>query len=230
MNQPKRVVILGTCGNSLDILDSLNDFNDRGWTQPYECLGFLDDDESLWGKVIHGVKVLGPLELAQDLRHCAFVNGIGGSGDFWKRDAIIAKTGVSSDRFETFVHPSATVSRLASLGRGVVILQHAVIASNVVIGDHVVVASHSITCHDATIGSFTFIAGGVCVSERVKVGRSCFLGANSTMIDCIEIGDRCLVGMGSVVLSSVPSNTVVVGNPARFLRHTVNEERCSVLE
>ncbi|MPZ14494.1 MAG: glycosyltransferase, partial [Chloroflexi bacterium] len=39
-----------------------------------------------------------------------------------------------------------------------------------------------------------------------------------------SIGDHALVGMGSVVLESVEANAVVAGNPARFLRVTVEPE------
>ncbi len=68
MNRPKQVVILGTGGNSVDILDTINDINDRASTPLYECLGFLDDNASLWGKDIHGAAVLGPLEKAHALQ------------------------------------------------------------------------------------------------------------------------------------------------------------------
>ncbi len=228
MSHPKAIVILGTGGNSIDILDTLHDRNDRDSTPSYECLGFLDDDESLWGKTLHGVKVLGPLGLARELRSCSFVNGIGSPTNFWKKDAIIGKTGLSADRFETIVHPSASVSRLATLGRGVVVLQHVVIASNVRVGDHVIILPNSVLSHDDIIGDFTCITGGVCISGKVKVGRSCYLGTNSTIIGGIEIGERSLVGMGSAVLRSIPPNTVVVGNPARVLRQTVEELHPSV--
>jgi acetyltransferase-like isoleucine patch superfamily enzyme len=64
------------------------------------------------------------------------------------------------------------------------------------------------------------VAGGVCVSGNVRVGQSCYLGSNSTIKDGVNVGDYCLIGMGSNVVRNVPENTVVVGNPAGFLRNT----------
>jgi sugar O-acyltransferase (sialic acid O-acetyltransferase NeuD family) len=227
MVAPTKVVILGTGGNSVDILDTLHDVNDAAGRTVYECVGFLDDDESCWGTVRLGAKVLGPLRMARELADCRFVNGIGSPGNFLKKETIVASSGVDRDRFETIVHPTASVSRTASLGRGTVVFQNATITSNVRMGDHVIVLPNSVVSHDCEIGDYTCITGGVCISGNVRVGRACYLGTRSAIIGGIEIGDGCLVGMGSVVLSSVPAGQAVIGNPARFLRHTGVSSRSS---
>jgi sugar O-acyltransferase (sialic acid O-acetyltransferase NeuD family) len=212
-----RIVILGTGGNSVDILDTLNDLNDSKGTA-YDCAGFLDDNAALWGTLLFGVKVLGPLAAARDFDDCYFVNGIGSPTNYLKKPAIIEKTGVRADRFATLVHPTASVSRMATLGRGTVVFQNATITSNARIGDHVVILPNSVVSHDVLVGDYTCIAGGVCVSGHVQIGRACYLGTNSSVIGGTTIGDGCLVGMGSVVLADVPAGSVVVGNPARLLR------------
>jgi sugar O-acyltransferase (sialic acid O-acetyltransferase NeuD family) len=216
----RKVIILGTGGNSIDILDTINDLNSSSRKSVYECVGFLDDDEGSRNRVIHGVKVLGPLSAANGLGDCCFVNGIGNSTTFLKKDAIISKTGIPLEKFVTIIHPSASVSKMANLGFGTVVLQNVAIASNVKIGNHVIILSNSVVNHDDLIGDYTCITTGVCISGGVRVGKSCYLGANSAIIENIEIGDYCLTGIGSVVLKSVPGNSVVVGNPARFLRKT----------
>lgn len=47
MKRSKGLVILRTSGNSIDILDTINGVNDFGSKLGYECLGFLDDNDSL---------------------------------------------------------------------------------------------------------------------------------------------------------------------------------------
>jgi sugar O-acyltransferase (sialic acid O-acetyltransferase NeuD family) len=215
-----RVAILGTGGNSVDILDTINDINDAAGRMIYDCVGFLDDDPASWGTVRGGAKVLGPLATAQELHDCGFVNGIGSPSSFLQKPRIIARTGVEPGRFLTLVHPTASVSRTASLGRGVVVFQNVTITTNVQIGDHVIVLPNSVISHDDVVGAYTCIAGGVCISGNVQVGSSCYLGTNSSVIGGVTIGDGCLVGMGSVVLADVAPDSVVVGSPARFLRHT----------
>jgi sugar O-acyltransferase (sialic acid O-acetyltransferase NeuD family) len=218
---PKEIIILGTNGNCIDVLDTICDINDSFGKTVYTCKGFLDDDEGKWGTELHSVKVLGPLSSAQIYHNCYFVNGIGSPTNFWQKHAIIGKTGLAIERFETIIHPTANVSRLSKIGRGVVIFQHVTITSNVRIGDHVIVLPNTVISHDDVLGDYTCIAGGVCISGGVEIGTSCYLGTNASVIANIKIGDYCLIGMGSVVLHNVSENMVVAGNPARVLRRRV---------
>jgi sugar O-acyltransferase (sialic acid O-acetyltransferase NeuD family) len=218
---PKDIIILGTGGNCIDILDTIDAINDARGKTVYICKGFLDDDDKRWGMEFYGIKVLGPLCSAQTYQDCFFVNGIGSPINFWRKQAIIGKTCSPNERFETIVHPTASVSRLSKIGRGVVIFQHVTITSNVRIGDHVIALPNTVISHDDVIGDYTCIAGGVCISGGVEIGTSCYLGTNASVIANIKIGDHCLIGMGSVVLRNVSENVVVAGNPARVLRRRV---------
>jgi sugar O-acyltransferase (sialic acid O-acetyltransferase NeuD family) len=220
MSSPKRILILGTGGNSVEIFDTINEINSIGDSPQYECLGFLDDDQSSWGKLVCGVRVLGPLTAAKDYPDVWFVNGIGTHTNFWKKDAIIAKTAVPNDRFQRLVHPSASVSRMSEIGHGTVVLQNATVTSNTKIGSHVVILPNSIISHDTSIGDYSCVAGGASISGGATVGVSCYLGANSAIRERVKIGDCSLIGIGAVVLQDVPENSVMVGNPAKFLRYT----------
>lgn len=217
---PMKLIILGTGGNSIDILDAINEINARAALPRYECVGYLDDDDAKWGKEIAGVPVLGPLSNASRYADARFVNGIGSPSSFWAKDSIVARTRVPIDRFESIIHPTASISRMSCVGRGVVILQHVTVASNVVLGDHVIILPNSVVSHDAVLGDYTCVASGVCISGGVRIGRFCYLGANSAIRQQTTIADYSLIGMSSVVLDDVDENSVVVGNPARFLRHT----------
>jgi sugar O-acyltransferase (sialic acid O-acetyltransferase NeuD family) len=219
----KSIIILGTGGNCIDILDAINEINLSSPENLYTCAGFLDDDGTLHDKEFFGVKVLGTLDTALSFQDCFFVNGIGSPSNFWQKPEIIAKTNIPVDRFETIIHPSASISNMAKLGRGAVILQNATVASNVVVGNHVIILPNSIVSHDCIIGDFTSITGGVSVSGGARVGDCCYLGTNSAINNNVTIGKQSLIGMGSVVLKDVPENSVVAGNPARFLRNTVKE-------
>jgi sugar O-acyltransferase (sialic acid O-acetyltransferase NeuD family) len=218
MASPKKLIILGTGGNCVDILDAVNERNVHSKIPQYECIGFLDDDQQQWGKEIWGVQVLGPLESAATYLDAYFVNGIGSERNFWKKAAIIAKTRVPLDRFETIVHPTASISRMAMLGKGVVVLQHVTIANQASVGNHVIILPNSVISHDVVIGDYSCITGGVCISGLVTIGRDCYLGTNSSIISGVKIGNGCLIGMGAVIRHDVPEHAVMVGNPARLLR------------
>jgi len=217
----RRIIILGTGGNCIDILDTLNALNASSGSSQYECIGFLDDNEQCWETTRHGIPVLGPLSSASDYADCWFVNGIGSPSTFWRKQEIIGTTHVPLNRFQTLVHPSASVSAMSHLGRGTVILQHVTVASNARIGNHVIILPNAVISHDDVIGDYTSIAGGACLSGNVAVGHSSYVGAHASVMQDVRIGDYCLIGMGSVVLDSVDDDTVIVGNPSRFLRHTL---------
>lgn len=53
---------------------------------------------------------------------------------------------------------------------------------------------------------------------RPKIGNNVLVGANVTIIGDITIGDNVIIGAGSVVVKNVPSNCVIVGNPAKILK------------
>jgi sugar O-acyltransferase (sialic acid O-acetyltransferase NeuD family) len=214
----KKIVILGTAGNCIDILDTIHEINSAAGGTRYECIGFLDDAAEQHHTQICGVKVLGSISTAKEVADAWFVNGIGSPSSYLRKEAIIAGAGIADDRFVTLVHPTASVSRMARLGPGTVVFQNATVTSGVEVGSHVVILPNSIVSHDDKIGDFTCIAGGVCISGGVTIGKSCYLGTNCSIRDRVTIGDESLVGMGSVALADVPPNAVVAGSPARYIR------------
>lgn len=220
MAKLKKIIILGTAGNSVDILDTINELNINSLEPLYTCIGFLDDDDSKLGKVYLGVKVIGTLSKAKDFKEAYFINGIGNDRNFWKKEAIIGQTNIPLERFVTLRHPSSSVSKTASLGFGTMVFQNATIATNAKIGNHVMIFPSAVISHEVIVGDYTHITGGVCISGRVQIGKSCYFGTNSSVIGDVTIGDYSLIGMGSVVLNNVPANSVFVGNPAKFLRAT----------
>lgn len=54
--------------------------------------------------------------------------------------------------------------------------------------------------------------------KAVHIGNNATLFCGSTILSGITIGDGAEVGVGSVVTKDVPSNTVVVGSPAKVIR------------
>lgn len=58
------------------------------------------------------------------------------------------------------------------------------------------------------------------VTTRVCKGAS--IGANATILPGINIGTNAMIGAGAVVTRDVPSNAIVVGNPARITSYADN--------
>lgn len=214
------LIILGTGGNCLDIVDAVRDAGRHADSAQFRVAGFLDDNPAVLGTEVCGIPVLGPLKIACELKDCQFVNGIGSPTSFWKKPDIIASTGLALDRFATIIHPTASVSHLANIGPGTVLLQNVTVNARARIGIHVMVLPGAVISHDDDIGDYTCIASSASLAGDVKVGTACYLGGNCSINAGVRLGAHTLVGMGAVVLKDPPERSVLVGNPARVLRST----------
>jgi len=86
------------------------------------------------------------------------------------------------------------------------------------IGDQSILNTSSAVDHDCTIGRAVHVMGSAAIASFVHVRDFATIGTNATLIPRISVGEGAFVGAGAVVLDDVPDFTVVVGNPARYLR------------
>ena len=56
------------------------------------------------------------------------------------------------------------------------------------------------------------------VNSPVTIGDSCWIGANAVILPGVKLGSNVIVGAGAIVTKSFPSNSVLVGNPAKVLK------------
>ena len=59
---------------------------------------------------------------------------------------------------------------------------------------------------------------GLEFAKPIKVGNNVWFGGNVTVLAGVEIGDNVVIGAGSVVVKSIPSNSVAVGNPCKVIK------------
>lgn len=85
---------------------------------------------------------------------------------------------------------------------GITIDDDAMIAANVqlISNNHDLEKRHVITC------------------KPVHICRKVWIGAGATILPGVTVGENAAVGAGSVVTRDVEPNTIVAGNPAKFIR------------
>ena len=121
-----------------------------------------------------------------------------------------------NSRIGTFVE----IQKNAVIGRNVKVSSHTFICEGVTIEDNVFIGHNVSFINDnyprsTTNGRLQTDADWQCIQTLVKKGAS--IGTSSTILGGVTIGENAIVGAGSVVTHDVPDNTVVIGNPARFL-------------
>jgi len=114
------------------------------------------------------------------------------------------------------------------------------IQKNATIGKRCKISSHTFICEGVTVEDNVFIGHGVMFIndiyprataangnlqteadwkvERTVIKKGASIGSGATILSNISIGENAIVGAGSVVTKNVPSNSIVAGNPAKFLR------------
>lgn len=82
------------------------------------------------------------------------------------------------------------------------------------IGNNVTIAADvKLITHDGSGPLF----GRMYRYRKIIIGDNVFIGMNSIVLLGVEIGDNVIVGAGSVLTKSIPSNSVVAGNPAKII-------------
>ena len=117
----------------------------------------------------------------------------------------------------TLKHPNSTVSQYSKVGDGSVILAGSVVNTDAVIGKACIINLGATVDHDCNLGNSVHVAPGAHISGGVTIGDASWIGVGSAIKQGVRIGKNVMVGAGAVVVSDIPDNATVVGNPARTM-------------
>ena len=154
-----------------------------------------------------------------------------GEGAVIRSHTVIYAGNVIGKNFQTGnkvnIRESNRIGDNVSVGTLSVIEHHVEIADNVRIHTQVFIPEFSVLEEGCWIGPNVVLTNAKYpLSPGVKdallgpvIKKGAKIGANSTILPGVVIGENALVGAGSVVSKDVAAGAVVVGNPARVIRH-----------
>jgi UDP-2-acetamido-3-amino-2,3-dideoxy-glucuronate N-acetyltransferase len=119
------------------------------------------------------------------------------------------------------------IQKNAMIGKNCKIQSHTFVCEGVTIEDDVLVG-HGVTFINDKYPRATNDLGGLQTEsdwtvEPTLVKKGASIGSGSTILSNVTVGEGAIVGAGSVVTRDVPPRAIVVGIPARVLRHLEND-------
>lgn len=97
------------------------------------------------------------------------------------------------------------------------------------IGDNVTITPGvKFQTHDGGVALFRKEYPGMNVFGKIKIGNNVFIGEDAMIMYGVTVGDNVVIGARSLVTHDIPSNSVVVGVPARVIK-TLEEYKATSL-
>jgi acetyltransferase-like isoleucine patch superfamily enzyme len=123
----------------------------------------------------------------------------------------------------TKIGPFVEIQRNATVGKNCKISSHSFLCEGVTVEDNVFIG-HNVTFTNDIYPRATTPNGDLQTAadwavEPTVVKRGASIGSGATILARVTIGENAIVGAGAVVTKDVAANSIVAGNPARFLRY-----------
>ena len=213
----KEIYVLGIGHNSIVYIDLLEQLG-------YTIKGLYHYNSERTGEFYYNYQIVGSFDDLYSMDNLKGMYFALSMGNNQIRKVVFEKITAMGGCVPTIIHPKADVSKYAQLGKGVIIHSNAVVHPEVNIGDNTVVSCNCTLGHQSQLGKHCYVAGNALIGAYAQIGNQVFIGLSAVLIsDKVKsIGDNTVIGAGAVVSSSVESNVVVAGVPARVIKKVVN--------
>lgn len=202
-----KTYIVGTGGFAREVLflmDELNLYN--------EFSGFIEPDliwEEKWrDKSIMGKPVL-PFSNVKDFDRVSI-----GVADSKMRRKTITQLPSNID-YISLIHPKASVSKWATLGKGAIVTAGCIVTTQIQIADHCHLNLGTTIGHDCVIGEFFTSAPAVNISGICNIGDDVYFGTGAATKQGVTICNNVVIGMGAMVTKSISEPGTYIGIPAQ---------------
>jgi len=202
----KRLAIVGAGGHGKVVADTAERC---GW----QLIEFFDDGWPRCG--MNGVwPVIGDISMLINTLE-EFDGVVVAIGDNRVRRSKIEELANAGARLVSLVHPSATISRHASVGIGSVVFAGVVVNPGACIGRGVILNTGCSIDHDCIVEDGVHISPGARLAGTVRVGSMSWIGIGACVRQSIHIGSDVTVGAGAAVINDIADSLLVVGVPAK---------------
>lgn len=172
----------------------------------YDC-AFIDDGPEI-GTLVNDVPVIGRtnelIKFAAEYKKLIVAIG---NNKF--REEVYKRAEAAGYEFPNIIDTSAYISPYATLGKGVIILNNAVVQNSAIIGNGTILNSGVEAHHDSVIGNYCLIYANSVVRALTNVGDRVRIGSNVSVSTGAQVPDDADIEDGSVVTGSTANGSVV---------------------
>lgn len=197
------IFVLAAGGHSGVVIDALRSRN-------VDPAGIVDQEPSLWGQLVHGVRVVGSDSQLEAMKPetIQLANGLGNRAarsepGLGRRRAIFEYFCGKQFHFPSIVHAQAILAPTAVVGDGAQLMAGTLVQPGAVIGVNTILNSRALIEHDCRIGAHAHIAPGAILCGDVTVGDESHIGAGAIVLQGRSIGRRAVIAAGAVVTRDV---------------------------
>ena len=212
-NKMKNIVIIGAGGVGRETALIIKQINELQPT--WNLIGFIDDNQSIWGKVINGYRVIGGIDSLKTLSQDTYI--VIAIANYKVKKKIVNIIN-NKFKFATIIHPKVEIHDYIKIGEGTIIYEGSILTTNIKIGKHVIISPKCGIGHDSIIKDYASLLWNVNVSGNDVIEEGVMMGSGSTIIQGKKIGQCSTIGAGAVIIENIDSFSTAVGVPARIIK------------
>jgi len=190
----QNIILVGAGGHAqscIDVIEAERKFN---------IIGLIGAKEQL-GQRVMGYPVLGvDQDLPKLIKDCPnaliTVGHVSPSGRRKELYDALLNWGFT---FPIIVSPLAYVAQSAKIGRGTIVMHHALVNANASLGENCIINTKALIEHDVFVGAHTHISTAAVLNGSVSVAEGSFIGSASVICHGIQIPSGIFLPMGSVI-------------------------------
>lgn len=189
----KEIILIGGGGHCKSVIDVIEQ------TGIYEIAGIIDKKENI-GKKVLGYSVIGT---GDEIPHLAkdgyyFLVTVGQIKSPQIRIKFFEQIEKYTHNIATIISPLAHVSPYAKIGKGTIVMHHALVNAGATVGKNCIVNTKALVEHDATIEDHCHISTGAIINGGTIVKKGTFFGSNAVSKEYITIPSNSFVKAGSI--------------------------------
>lgn len=211
----KNIVIYGAGGFGREVVWLIENINARAGA--WKILGFIDDNNELYGKKINNIPVLGGRAWFDGYKDEVRIACAVGNSKI-RRKIYTELEKYKNVKLATLIDPSACVAQTAQIGAGSIICCASRVMVNAKIGKGVVINTGSSVGHDGELADYAMLYTNVIVSGGAKVGENSEIGSGAFILQYKSVGPDCIVAPLASILIDTAGPGTYAGNPARRIR------------